>query len=322
MKTRATLLLGATLATAPANARADGWQDVLDVSIRSQRDPSEEVRRWVEFVEEGAPIPPSLIRIVQRAYERSPASPDIAFLYGSLLGESVAMLTSPQSTARHAMTVFNDLRNTRPDYEPERVASELAVLQTRLHNFEEAAVEYQRADSLFVSEQGRSVRLGNLAEVTMEAGHLAEAGEIYRQAIQTAERLQERSALLYWGLAVTLHRLGERQSSIAMATLALQNAPSGKFELRGPGVFYEPSYEIHYYDALTDLALALAPDVTEADRTRFNQSACTAWSQFLLNGGDQSLFAEQARREVIECAKGDSGQDDRPRERKTRRRRS
>lgn len=67
--------------------------------------------------------------------------------------------------------------------------------------------------------------------------------------------------------------------------------------LRDENVFFEPAYELHYYEALGHLA-----------RAKFNvESAATAraaslrsWNRFLQAGGDHSKWAERARYHIEE----------------------
>jgi hypothetical protein len=60
--------------------------------------------------------------------------------------------------------------------------------------------------------------------------------------------------LALWGQAITLDRLGERGEALARAGRALREDRAPFSVLHQNGVFFVPSYELHYYEGLGALA--------------------------------------------------------------------
>ena len=127
-------------------------------------------------------------------------------------------------------------------------------------------------------EVARETPTLNLAETEMHLGNLREAAEGYREALRLAGRLpaSETAALAVWGLAVSLDRSGDRLGAEKEARFAreLERSMAGpRFNiLRTDGVFFMPSYEIHWYEGLG--AAAQAKEATTAvERVRLARAA-------------------------------------------------
>lgn len=196
---------------------------------------------------------------LRRAQELSPHDPRIAFL----LAWTVESWTRPHrdcSSERRdsdAIALFVRVRELDESYRAEDVAFELGILHSRLGHASEAIAEYQRRLALALSEDDTSSVHGNLAEELMQNGELSLAVEHYEAAVRIAERRGNATAelsLARWGLAVALDRLGEFSASLATARRAMEVDSNTMAVLRSRGVFFVPSYELHYIEAIGQLA--------------------------------------------------------------------
>lgn len=231
-----------------------------------------------------------------------------------------------------AIAAWQHMREVAPDMLPSRVAAELAVLHMRRQEFDVARAEYERALEVAVprtvgvmgrfylpaeSERVLSSLYGtnrlatlyaNLAEVTMLAGDVSTAVRSYERALEHARDPVARTLAL-WGLALASDRSGDHEAGLRHAARALREDPipgddprfrrlyeaHGRFSvLHVEGVFFEPAYEIHAYEALGHEAAAA--DVEDGARQR--AAALRSWRLFLAEGGTGSRFAAIAREHV------------------------
>lgn len=114
-----------------------------------------------------------------------------------------------------------------------------------------------------VEPAARVTPLSNLAETDMHNHDLKEAIAEYREVIRLVGLLpgseeSERGLVLgRWGLAVALDRAGEVHESEAIAELTQENTNNhGAEYLHTRNVFFVPSYEVTWYDAIAHAALA------------------------------------------------------------------
>jgi tetratricopeptide (TPR) repeat protein len=190
-----------------------------------------------------------------RARVLSPRDPELLFLTGKALAawqREAAGATEHKSS--EAIECFLALRAIDPWYEAESVAFELGVLFTREGRFRDAQAEYERALRLRLEADTDSAALGNLAEVTMLAGDLERAVQLYEQAV--AEGSSDQRLLSLWGLAVALDRLGERGRAIETAQDALRSDQQPMHVLEQGSVFFVPAHERLYYRGVGFLAQA------------------------------------------------------------------
>jgi tetratricopeptide (TPR) repeat protein len=112
----------------------------------------------------------------------------------------------------------------------------------------------------------RGVPTLNLAETQMHLGDLEDAIEGYREALRIAGRLpaSHTAPLATWGLAIALDRSGDRAGAERHARFALEIERSMGMQglLKTDTVFFEPAYEIFWYEGLG--AIARARDATSA----------------------------------------------------------
>jgi tetratricopeptide (TPR) repeat protein len=154
-----------------------------------------------------------------------------------------------------AIAAFEQLASLDPTFAASDVAFQLGLLLTRSHAFEAAAAAYARAIVLSFDARDVATAQGNLAEVIMLAGDPARALPHYERALKLAQGGRD-YALVLFGAAVALDRLGEHEAALEKAMAALDAAGRSLSVLRAPGVFFEPDYELQYYEALGQEALA------------------------------------------------------------------
>ncbi len=100
--------------------------------------------------------------------------------------------------------------------------------------------------------------------------------------------------LALWGLAVALDRLGEHAQALDETKAALDCHDGTTAVLHSPDVFFVPAYEIHWYEALANEALANAAHGRDARIARL-QSAKDELEHYLSEGGAGDRWADTAR---------------------------
>jgi tetratricopeptide (TPR) repeat protein len=244
------------------------------------------------------------------------------------------MWRTPGGTSRltdddqQTLALLERLRALDPEYQASRVAFELGILHTRGHDFERAAAEYERclqrtllpteeppsfrtpedllADRLFGPVPAPTVHY-NLGDVTMALGNLPTAIVHYRRAVEEARSSSHefRTVLLAsWGLAAALDRFGEHAAALEHAREAIRLDAEPMEVLHHPSVFFEPSFEIHYYEALghTVLGSDVSGELLEQaeERREALERGVRSWERFLAEGGDKSPWADVARRHLAD----------------------
>ncbi|MBX3181313.1 MAG: tetratricopeptide repeat protein [Polyangiaceae bacterium] len=116
----------------------------------------------------------------------------------------------------------------------------------------------------------------NRAESSMVAGRLMDALTDYHAAVRAASDPHVQ-ALAYWGLAIVRERLGDLPKALEAAGLAHRIAPNA---LQLPSVFFVPRYDLHYYQALTFMALGRETTALH-ERVRWLGQAVSAWARYV-----------------------------------------
>jgi len=291
----------------PGDLRSDFWREVAQPGYAASRALFDQgLRLLAVALETRSPTSrtarlQAAIARLELAHRRAPDDPQALYY----LGVAIAALEGPGLGRQHAeeeaaVTRFLELRALDPDFYSDRVAFELGILYTRMGRLAQAADEYRRAIERAFDEAETVSAHSNLAEVCMLAGDLELAVAHYDRAIELARRggasQSESLALALFGSAVALHRLGQREAAIERARQALSAGGGSMDVLRAEGVFFEPIYEIHYYEALGHLALAASRTGREAEQARAD--AARSFQRYLTGGGTASPFAESARREL------------------------
>lgn len=178
---------------------------------------------------------------------------------------------------------------------------------------------------LATEEIVRAQPLLNLAETTMHLGDLRGAMDGYREVIRLSGHLpaDTTAPLAVWGLAVALDRSGDRLEAEKQALFAISLerslgarppwSGSASPLLHNPKeVFFEPAYEIHWYDGLGALALARTA-TNPSDAARLWRAAEGAFAAYIARAlpGDRWVEIAKARhatakaeREKAERARG------------------
>ncbi len=276
----------------------------------------------------------------ERARRYLPNDPELAYYTACALTryERPARNGGTEDRIEEALDAWRRVREIDPNLFPDRVASELAVLHMRRHEFSEARAEYEaalrhavpatvdlfhrffipaatesRLAILFASVDPANVH-SNLAEAAMLMGDLPGAITNYRAAMNDAQDPLTRS-LSQWGLAIALERSGAHEEAVRQAQRALRDDPvqghpdfaeilraHGVFAvLHLPFVFFEPRYEVHAYEALGSEALARGEE-GQADDPELLARALRSWRLFLAEGGAGSRYAPGARASIDRLA--------------------
>lgn len=165
----------------------------------------------------------------------------------------------------------------------------------------------------------RATPLLNLAETSMHLGDLRGAIEEYREAIRISAHLpaDTKAPLAVWGLAVALDRSGDHLEAEKQARFAISLERSmGVRAAWGGGpspllhdkdeVFFEPAYEIYWYDGLGAVALARSANGA-AEAAYFWRMAEEGFAAYLARAvpaGDRWVEIAKARLATAKAERG------------------
>lgn len=255
----------------------------------------------------GSHVSENVITRLRLARIHAPDDPEIVYQLGIALADGIPMRAHRSADQRigEAIETFEHLRRLDPGYETFDVGTELAILYTRRGEFRAAMDEYERALPEALDDAALGVVLANYAEVSMEAGDLVGAVDRYERALAHEARVGQSShglALIAFGLAVALDRLGESEPAIERAHQAVMAAGGTLDVLTSSEVFFEPPEELRYYQMLGELAIARFAS-TPAERIAHLAQALAHVRRFLDEGGADGPYAEVAlaRRQAIEA---------------------
>jgi tetratricopeptide (TPR) repeat protein len=239
----------------------------------------------------------ALVRL-RRALQLDPDDAELQYALGRVLmaweQPGPAWTCMSERRDREAGDVLLALRAHHPDFMPDMVAFDLAVVLTRRAQFAQAAQAYADAIALALDGEDTAVMRANLAEVTMLAGDLEGAVTHYERALRATNGGRD-YLLTLWGLAVALDRLGEHDAALIDARKAV-DAEGGHMQvLRSDGVFFEPEHEIHMYEGLGHEAIAAR---SEADAARELSAAAASYRAFIDAAGNASTFSTAARADL------------------------
>ena len=180
----------------------------------------------------------------------------------------------------------------------------IAIASNRLRDFQEEKRAYDHALALEWDVEQRAKIYMNRGETKMALGDLRAARVDYERALSSSND-SEIFALANWGLGVAL----SRDNELSQALERVGKASALKFEVDGrevtaidlPMVYFTPDYEIHYYRALGDMALAqVARDPEQAFQSL--KSAASLLRLYLAGArpaGDK--WIEQVERYALWC---------------------
>ncbi|MEZ4234096.1 MAG: tetratricopeptide repeat protein [Polyangiaceae bacterium] len=196
-------------------------------------------------------------------------SPEVDYFLGHLL--------SLGSDLQRAETVLRRALARAPNSPLARRAwFDLGILRAKAGDSKGEYASYTRALDTAWERSLRGNLYLNRAESAMVQGRLPEALEDYELAVRIGND-PSLQALAYWGISITQDRLGDLPAALQAARLATKIYP-GALDL--PSVFFVPRYDIHYYRALTWMALAKDAQ-TPAGRAEGYARASQAWEAYL-----------------------------------------
>ena len=260
-------------ADAPEPLRSDFWRAVADPGTGRARELLRQARVIVRVafptgrafdddgneLERRVALDNALARL-ERARALAPRDTQVLWFRAELLARWRRRHGSAvERRDEEAIAAFDELRRVDPGLQMRDVAASLAELHTRRRDFAQAATEYQRAIRASLDERTSTVLWSNLGEMQMLSGDLDSAVASYQRSLDLARDGGDDSlapALACWGLAIALDRLGEHRSAIDRATDAIGYGGGTLDVLRSPDVFFEPTYELFWYEALGHEALA------------------------------------------------------------------
>ncbi len=314
----------------PPDTQSEFWREVRRPGYRRSRTL---LRHGLRHLEDAiaqpsdfrrAAILESAITRLHLAHTRAPDDPEVLFYlaYAVAQWEEPVHEGPPRRRNREAVGLFEQLRALDADYRAAQVAFELGILFTRMGDLDRAVAEYHRGLEASFTEAETATARSNLGEVSMLNGDLAGAIVSYERAVAIAREggpAQAMSLVLaLWGLAVALDRYGDDALALERAREAYSTGGGSLGVLRSDGVFFEPSYEIHYYEALGTLAALELADGVEA-RLRLLREALRGFQRYLGEGGREGAFAAAAERHVSELRARLDAEERRHPERRARR---
>jgi tetratricopeptide (TPR) repeat protein len=194
--------------------------------------------------------------ILERFGAATSSDARLRFDYGHIL----ARLDQPDLLGLARKTLLGALKLAPDDPRAGAAWFDIAICDAKLHDRQDEANAYTSALAIEDDPGQRALLFGNLAESRMSLGDLESA----RDAAETSLQLHDLDLVRYT-LGVILDRSGDEWGAIQQVTIAVGGKGLGIAILSQPGVFFEPEYEKHYYEALGWLsaARALAPKSPE-----------------------------------------------------------
>jgi tetratricopeptide (TPR) repeat protein len=184
------------------------------------------------------------------------------------------------------------------------VFAELAIAYAHAGRPEEEIKAYTEALAVQPIAHERSRLLANRAEAHMLLGNITAAVEGYRAALALLSvdfLLRAVGPTTLWGLAVALDRSGDLDGGLEAVRLA-RSYDAQDEQINGPGWFYVPDYDRHWYAALGHWAVARKADV-DSVRAAAYQRAVAAWGKYLTEAPREDRWAPIARVRLRQCDK-------------------
>jgi len=172
----------------------------------------------------------------------------------------------------------------------------VAIASARLEDPKREYDAYTHALELTWERGFRANIFTNRAESAMVLGHLDRAVADYRKAIELADR-PDLQALGYYGLGIALERSGDLPAALdAMRVARSIRIPGIGSALDLPSVFFVPSYDVHYYKALS--AMSAARDAKKPQiEAHYLGLAASQWQEYLEGAApDRHRWVPNARR--------------------------
>jgi hypothetical protein len=139
----------------------------------------------------------------------------------------------------------------------------------------------------------------------MLQGDITAAVEGYRAAIAllSADHMMFGTGpTTLWGLAVALDRSGDLDSGLDAIRLARTYDAQDRL-INGPGWFYMPDYDRHWYEALGHWQVARKADALLSVRVDAYARASASWDEYLANAARDDRWLPLARFRAKQCEK-------------------
>ena len=276
----------AVIAPSPALASPTVWSRARDPRVGVQdemvRDAQKAVMRYRRMRRAGGPQVASLAALLLRDARQQLAKVvasgatdfGVRLLYVGVLRDA-----HEDDEAFKVLTKL--LADGPPDALRADALGELAILHAIAGRREQEIRAYTESLALEPHAHLRSRLLSNRAEALMATGDVTAAVEGYRQALAPLTTLE-----LFWyapttlfGMGVALDRSGNLESGIDAIKLARAYDPIDK-GLRGPGWFFSPSHDSHWYWALGAWSSARTATLWGARADAFERSVFE-WEQYI-----------------------------------------
>jgi tetratricopeptide (TPR) repeat protein len=185
------------------------------------------------------------------------------------------------------------------------VHADLAVAYAHQGRVAEEIAAYGEALRVQPVAFERSRLLANRAEAYMIQGDITAAVEGYRAAIAllSADHMMFGTGpTTLWGLAVALDRSGDLDSGLDAIRLARTYDAQDRI-INGPGWFYLPDYDRHWYEALGHWQVARKTDALLSVRVDAYARASASWDEYLANAARDDRWLPLARLRAKQCEK-------------------
>jgi tetratricopeptide (TPR) repeat protein len=223
----------------------------------------------------------------------------------ALLRMQLAEIYSLRQQHANALPLFESL--ARPDVAPairSRALAELAVTYAHLGRVDDEIKAYTAALAIQPVAHERSRLLANRAEAYMLQGDVIAAVDGYRAALAllTNDYLMFGSGpTTLWGLAVALDRSGDLDGGLDAVRLARSYDPQDR-RINGPGWFYLPDYDRHWYEALGHWQVARKAGLVNSVRADAYARAMASWAKYLDEAARDDKWIAVARVRLLKCA--------------------
>lgn len=156
-----------------------------------------------------------------------------------------------------------------------------AICHARLGQHEREIAAYDRALAIEPDPEARALFLANQAEGYMAMGRILRALSGYRQSLEQTSGVMmlETGVTTTWGMAVALDRSGDIDGALESIGVARSY---DRFDqaIHGPGWFYVPSYDRHWYEALGHWQIARTVDEPDAALGAYESSE-RSWRAYI-----------------------------------------
>ncbi|APR84593.1 Hypothetical protein A7982_09942 [Minicystis rosea] len=206
--------------------------------------------------------------------------------------------------AEAAVVLERVIRADPPPLVHSRAWSSLAVAYAHLGRSQDEIHAYTKALEQQPVARERSRLLANRAEAYMLLGDITAAVDGYRAALAMLSSdylLFGSGPTTLWGLAVALDRSGDLDGGLDAVRLARSYDPRDR-QINGPGWFYVPDYDRHWYAALGHWAVARKADVLSVRAEAYARTV-TSLEAFIAAAARDDKWLPLARVRLKQCEK-------------------